>query len=347
MSKVTTAPWADTVRGFAMILIIFGHTIGYCDSLRPLSVYLSSFYVPLFFVVSGYLFAPNRRESIPSFMKRKALRILVPYYIFAMASLIPFTIFSVDVQEILQSDRVIDNPLLHSFFHILYASGHSGGLAQNSPLWFLPCYFTVIVLAKAVSQKVHLSRKYVGASLALVFLAIGYVVYRYCNYAFPYCFETALIMLFFFFVGRQVRISHLTLVKKPWVPAVLLTLGFIAHLFNGKISCMNNNYGEHFIPFVIAATCTSLGILSLFNHFKPQKFLAYLGVHTIPFLVMHKMPIVLFQAKVPYISQALLDGTWIEQLTASIFVVAVTIALCLVVYKITSKKLPWIYGESS
>ena len=347
MSKVTTAPWADTVRGFAMVLIILGHTIGYCDSLRPLSIYLSSFYVPLFFVVSGYLFAPDQRESIPSFMKRKALHILVPYYIFALISLIPFTIFSVDVQEILQSDRVIDNPLLHSLFHIIYASGHSGGLAQNSPLWFLPCYFTVIVLAKAVSQKVHLSRKYASALLALAFLTIGYIVYRYCNYAFPYCLETALIMLFFFFMGRQVRISHLTLVRRPWVPALLLTLGFVAHLFNGKISCMNNNYDEHFIPFVIAATCTSLGILSLFSHFKPQKFLAYLGVHTIPFLVMHKMPIVLFQTKVPYISQALRAGTWPVQLAASIFVVAATIGLCLLVYKITVKKLPWIYGESS
>ena len=345
MSKLTTAPWADTVRGFAMVLIIFGHTIGYCDGLRQLSEYLSSFYVPLFFVISGYLFTHNPQENLLSFMKRKALRILVPYYVFALISLVPFYLFSGEIQGILSSHQDIDTPFFHGLFNILYASGHNGGLAQNSPLWFLPCYYTVIVLAKLVSEKIRFEKKYTNTLLALAFLGIGYIVYRNFNYAYPYCLETALIMLFFFFLGRQVRISHLTLIKNPLLPAGLLLLGFVAHLFNDKVSCINNDYGEYFIPFVIAASCTSLGILTLFSRLQPQKQLAYLGMHTIPFLVMHKMPIVFFQAKMPYISDWLRYGNGFVQFATAVGVMLATIGLCMLVYKAVVRKLPWMFGK--
>lgn len=345
MSKVTTAPWADTLRGFAMILIIFGHTIGYCSELRELTEYLSSFYVPLFFVVSGYLFINNPNENLITFMKRKAQRILVPYYVFALLSLIPFYLYSGEIQGILASQRDIDNSLFHALFNILYASGHSGGLAQNSPLWFLPCYYTVIVLAKAVTEKIRLERKYTNIVLAFGFLLIGYIVYRFFNYAYPYCLETALIMLFFFFLGRQIRVSHLTLLKSKSIYIGLILLGFIVHFYNGKISCMNNSYGAYFHAFVVAAAFTSVGLLLWFSALKPNKTLSYVGVHTIPFLVLHKMPIVFFQAKMPYISDWLRHGSTSVQLVTATGIVAATILICWIVYQLTVRIVPWIFGE--
>lgn len=345
MSRLTTVPWADTVRGFAMLLIIFGHTIGYCDELRGLAEYLSSFYVPLFFVVSGYLFTHDPQEGLLHFMKRKALRILVPYFVFAMVSLIPFYLFSGEIQGILSSRRDIDNPFFHGLFNILYASGHSGGLAQNSPLWFLPCYFTVIVLAKLVSEKIHVEGKYTSITLGAAFLGIGYVIYQDFNYAYPYCLETALIMLYFFFLGRQVRVLHLVLLKNPLIPAALLILGFAVQRFNEKISCMNNDYGDYFLIFVIAATCSALGYLLLFSSLKPNQTLSCLGIHTIPFLVMHKMPIIFFQAKMPYVSDWLRYGTGFVQLFTAVGVAAASIVLCWIVYKIVVRWAPWVFGE--
>ncbi len=349
MSRITAAPWADTVRGFAMVLIIFGHTIGYSHELRELTIYLSSFYVPLFFVVSGYLFVHHPQESLLPFMKRKALRILVPYYIFALVSLVPFYLFSGEVQGILASRQDIDNPLFHGLFSILYASGHNGGLAQNSPLWFLPCYYTVVVLAKLVSEKIRIENKYTSTGLAIVFLCIGFVVYRDFNYPMPYGLETALIMLYFFFLGRQVKILHLGLQKiTPYMAVVFLVLGYVFHLFNGKISCMNNNYSESFLAFVLAATCSAIGFLTLFRCMQPIRSLAYIGAHTIPFLVMHKMPIVFFQSKMPLTSEALRFGTAEEQFLASVLVAVVTIMLCHAVYQFVVKKLPqlaWVFGE--
>lgn len=341
----TTANWADSVRGFAMILIIFGHTIGYSHGLRELTIYLSSFYVPLFFVVSGYLFTHNPQERLLPYMTRKAYRILTPYYVFALVSLLPFFLFSGEVQAVLSSHKDIDNPLIHCLVHVFYASGHNGGLAQNSPLWFLPCYYTVIVLAKAVSEKTF-DHKYSSTGLAICFLIIGYIVYREFNYPMPYGLETALIMLYFFFLGRQVKVLHLGLQKiTPYMAVIFLILGYGFHLFNGKISCMNNNYSTSFLAFVAAATCSAIGYLTLFRCLKPNKILSYIGTHTIPFLVMHKMPIVFFQSTVYLTSNWLRFGSAAVQFFTSVGVMAITILLCLLVYRIAVRWLPWIFGE--
>ncbi len=347
MSKSTTnVPWADAGRGFAMVLIVFGHTIGYCSQLKPLLVYLSSFYVPLFFILSGYLFQHNPQENMTGFMKRKALRILVPYYVFALLSLIPFYFFSGDIQSILASRHELGRSFTENILGILYASGHGDGLPQNAPLWFLPCYFTVIVLAKLVLEKVHKEKRYTNLFIAAGFLVIGYVIYRFFNYPYPYCLETALIMLFFFFLGRQLKVLHFGMLhtKIPFA-LIFLSLGFFFHIFNGKISCMNNSYGEYFIVFIVAAACSSIGYLALFRRFNPLGWLAYLGTHTIPFLVMHKMPIVFFQTKAPYLSQWLHSEFIVLQLFSATWVTTLTMLLCIAVYRITVKKLPWVFGE--
>ncbi|WP_081358250.1 acyltransferase family protein [Xylanibacter ruminicola] len=49
--------WIDATKGFAMLLVIWGHV----QETSPLYLYVTSFHVPLFLVVSGMLFAINGR----------------------------------------------------------------------------------------------------------------------------------------------------------------------------------------------------------------------------------------------------------------------------------------------
>ncbi len=264
--------WIDALKGFAIFLIVFGHTIGYSDKLSELSRYLSSFYVPLFFLISGYLFKNNKDESIKSYIKRKAKKILIPYYIFALLSLIPFYLFAQDIQGTLGSNRYIPDNIFKSVFYILYASGHSKGLSQNSPLWFLPCYFSVVVIGKIISTKTEkLQIKNKELLISFLFLLVGGIVYKFLNYPYPYCLETALVMLYFYFLGNFLRkINIKTKTKKIITPIVLLILGFIVHLANGRISCMNNDYVNSYLIFIVSASLTTTGYLFLFKLIKPS-----------------------------------------------------------------------------
>ena len=60
--------YLDVARGIGLLLVIISHSCG-------LSPYLINYYIPLFFVVSGYLYKPGR--SYGENMAHKAKRLLV------------------------------------------------------------------------------------------------------------------------------------------------------------------------------------------------------------------------------------------------------------------------------
>ena len=57
--------YLDVARGIGLLLVIISHSCG-------LSPYLINYYIPLFFVVSGYLYKPGR--SYGENMAHKAKR---------------------------------------------------------------------------------------------------------------------------------------------------------------------------------------------------------------------------------------------------------------------------------
>lgn len=346
MEKGKQIEWINILKGFAIFLIVFGHSIGYSKGLTGLSRYLSSFYVPLFFFISGYLFQENREEKLIPFMKRKAKRILIPYFVFAILSLIPYYLFAGDIQTSLGTEETISNNIVSSLLTVFYGSGHGDTLVQNSPLWFLPCYFLVVVIAKISYEKTK-DCKFKSLSLSLFFLLIGGIVYYFFNNTYPFGFETALVMLFFYFLGHQLKQLPMPSNKpKLIVTIACLSLGFMIHLFNGRISCMNNDYKNSYWIFIVAATFSLIGYCYLFSFFKKCKILSYLGKHTIPILVVHKMPLVVFQSKLGIVSTYLKTGTIAVQLSLALLMAIASIALSLLAYKIVSKFLPILYGES-
>jgi len=79
---------ADIVKGIAILLIIFGHsicahTINYNDNLVFNIIY--SFHVPLFFAVAGY-FAYGKNDN--RWMRKKSFMVLVPFLVFSVLNYI-------------------------------------------------------------------------------------------------------------------------------------------------------------------------------------------------------------------------------------------------------------------
>lgn len=346
MEKGKQIEWINILRGFAIFLIVLGHSIGYSKGLTGLSRYLSSFYVPLFFFISGYLFQENKEEKLTPFIKRRAKRILIPYFTFALLSLIPYYLFAGNIQTSLGTEETISNNIASSLLTVFYGSGHGDALVQNSPLWFLPCYFLVVIIAKISYEKTK-NCKYKSLFLSLFFLFVGGIVYYFFNTAYPFGFETALVMLFFYFLGHQLKQLPMPSNKLKLVVTIFsLILGFIIHLFNGRISCMNNDYKNSYLIFILSATFSLVGYCYLFSFFNKCRILSYLGKHTIPILVVHKMPLVVFQSKLGIISTQLKTGNIFVQLSLALLMAIASIMLSLLAYKIINRFLPILYGEN-
>ena len=339
--------WINILRGFAIILIVLGHAIGYSKKLNILTIYLSSFYVPLFFFISGYLHNEDKKEELIVFIKRKAKRILIPYFVFAILSLIPYYLFASGIQSNLSSTKNISSNILQSILWIIYGSGHGENLSQNTPLWFLPCFFIVVLIAKLVSylsKKYKHKLKYIG--IGIFFLIIGYIVYKYFNYPFPFNIETALVMLYFYYLGTSLKHLEVPSTKKLLVLGIILTIvGFSLTLGSSKISCRYNDYNGEYLLFIISASLTCIGYTLIFQNFNKCNILSYIGKHTIPILVVHKMPLVVFQTYLGPISYYLKNGNTITQLSISILITVLSIICSLIAFYIINKFLPIIYGN--
>lgn len=77
----------DSLRGFSMIVIIFTHATAFFpnDKLASTLWNWSNFAVPIFIFCSAYLFLQKSSDQpfhLVSYIKKRFLRLLVPYYIF-------------------------------------------------------------------------------------------------------------------------------------------------------------------------------------------------------------------------------------------------------------------------
>ena len=70
--------YIDIAKGIAMILVIMGH----CKYINNyLHVWLYSFHMPLFFILSGMTFSVKNKPHFKDFLKNKFFKLLIPYFL--------------------------------------------------------------------------------------------------------------------------------------------------------------------------------------------------------------------------------------------------------------------------
>lgn len=119
--------YLDMVKGVGIFFVVLGH-IEYISN--PLRVWISSYHMPLFFIVSGLLMAVKNEPArdLGDSIKRKARGIIIPYLWFSLAY------FIIDIANV----YIIKNIDLHTFIVDTISSVTFYGM---SVLWFLPAIF--------------------------------------------------------------------------------------------------------------------------------------------------------------------------------------------------------------
>ena len=77
--------YIDTLKGFAIFLVIFGHVIiqlgGYPNFTYSI---IYSFHMPLFFIISGFFFKSSLKLSLKDFFYKKSFQLLYPWFIWCI-----------------------------------------------------------------------------------------------------------------------------------------------------------------------------------------------------------------------------------------------------------------------
>lgn len=328
----TRLNYVDIARALAILSIVLIHSIAYSAHCYEIYRFVFMFSVPLFFILSGYTFNIKNTETFWRFLKRKFVRIMIPYFVWAIIFLIPYFIFGTD-----------SGATGSEFLNIIYGNGAGAALKQNTPLWFLPALFTTEILYYFVIKYLHRGKaKFVILPAAIL---IGFVSTLLLQKIYlPWGINSALQIGVFFYLGYIIKNQKINW----WQAIVIATAGVLAYIFNSKNNVVwaDYIYYNYFLT-LIAGAAFSILIIEFSKLINKNKLLEYIGKNTMSILIFHKLVVYFCQFKFGIFSTWLQNSNLAIELTLAAVVNILAILFSLAAdYILTKIKLKVLLGKS-
>ena len=274
MGQTKRLEYLDMVKGLAIILVVLGH-IEYIS--HPLRVWISSFHMPVFFIVSGMLIRYKNEDQKPisELLRKKARQILIPYFWFSLLYFV-IDIFNVYFHKITPLTFVKDLIESLTFYGV-------------SVLWFLPALFIAEISFLFLQQKLP---RYLSIPLIVILAALSYLLQLFVSKVYTANESSLLITSLIDFLrvflrgliaASFVMISYHTfplLQKKEGFSLLELIAGIIGFCANLVLSQINGCIDFHYIILEnvpLFYLCAILGSYSLILICKNMKYLSPLG----------------------------------------------------------------------
>lgn len=227
----------DIAKGIGIILVVWAHASG------PGSSWIYQFHMPLFFLISGYLF--NSRNTVKEFVIRKVHSLYIPFVFWNLA-----IIFLRTIRNLIASAPTLSYTLKAAVKAVLLLDKDNQFLGAT---WFLGALFFMSILYKICDAALG-KWKYKRAAVTVFFVllaVLGFAVNL------PYFFSRTLILGMFFAFGVVVR-EQKDLFRKLDHPitALLCLILFLLIATHNHADMGHNEYTSP-ILFVIGACMAS------------------------------------------------------------------------------------------
>lgn len=298
--------WIDVVKAISILFVLLGHArvkIPYISALAVL------FYVPVFFVLAGYLHHHRPEEGYITYVKKRAKRLLLPYFAYSLFLLLFFVgkeaaAGSVQITEVFrslggilygvntirapESLETVYKPLLNIW---------------NAPMWFLPALFLAEILFEGMLRFYKNKRSSVlwACILCAVF---GMILSDIAPILLPWSLETVLLSEIMLATGRELK-NHGMLERiagKPWLIGLLLLGAGVLRKKNGAMNISIGIWGRSTAIGLLAALMASAAVMALVYRLDKlfrgrwREGLYIIGQNTMPVLCLHLFIFMFVQA---------------------------------------------------
>ncbi len=216
--------WVDAAKGIGIIAVIVGHiwTSG------PVRDAVYAFHMPLFFLISGYLFKPQP----PLTLARKLLATQGLGYVAWLVLIVLFDIWIEGVRGL--------RPIFHNWPADLWRIAFGGSELRGpfTVFWFVPCLLVARILCSAIGTRFPEKRSWPWFGLMTISLGIAYAAGSATDVS-PLGLLTvpmALVLLWAGWLRRGVEWKH-------WMCAVLFVLAATTLLFGPSLNMKAGDYG--------------------------------------------------------------------------------------------------------
>lgn len=245
--------WVDWSKAIGILLVVMGHSEYSNPDIVPM---IFMVHMPLFFVVSGYLF--NADKSLKIITGKNFRGLLIPYILYNMlfvAYWILLGIFkTIAGQDFSWGDCML-TPMRNFVFGI--AIGNFDG-----PTWFL----LALIWCKYMSYMLHNARPWGKVAIIAVWLSL-FCVRQATDYHFIYAVDCACVGMIWFELGQIFRQNKNKLHIPNFVYATLIPIGIAICYYVMKSNGICN-YIRADVGGLVGLFGTACGLLAFFSFCK-------------------------------------------------------------------------------
>ena len=267
--------WIDQIKGFAMILMVWGHL------LPPIVIkkLIYSFHMPLFFFFSGYL---RKERNFVDAINVKTKTLLFPYFVIAIISF-PLGFLKDTAFE-------INTPLFERFLQVFMIKGSVG---WNTPIWFLLVLY-MLEITYAFFVKININ----PIIIILFSIPIGYMIYI-SHIQMLFNFQIVIWMLPIYALGvltQKYNFFSKVQNKQSIIGLVLIILGIIISIFLTKeVAEIYHSQLDNYFLYLLNSLILIFGISQIFMLLPSSNNLDLLSKHSIFILSTHYLFFYFFQ----------------------------------------------------
>ena len=300
--------WLDVLRGILLLLICIGHFNDYPSFVKLIIKPTSMFYVPMFYIISGYLF--NSSNSFKNYFSRKNRSLLIPYLFFSALFIL------LDWNTYLYPLSAVEENLYRCFLE-------GKGVVKSSPLWFvIVLYFSSLMVF--VILKLFANRYVI--MIIIAFLSMIAYIFSIKGIELPLLFHLVPSAVVFMIVGSMMKKMDLLFSVKGKISLMIISIGIgLVGMFI-NLGDMHFNQIDNYPMFFICPIFFTFGIIQAFkladSFIERNRFLkifVWISQNGIVILSCHCWLVFAFSAvavKIPFLH----DHIWILFISKFIFV---------------------------
>ena len=226
--------YIDIAKGIGIILMVVGHS----SAPKNITHCIYIFHMPLFFIISGYLFNFFKwSNNFKGFINKRFDRMIIPY--FGMSILVFYPMWYIASMKFSQfATHEIPTPQ-KTFLDIFYATFVGDGMTFNPVLWFLPClfvseiiFFVLLTLCKTTKMQILCS------------ISIAIVGYLLRSFNLPWSIDIAMVVQVLLMSGYLLKKIDI----KMWLIAISMIIFMLSNAFN-SVDTSHRIYGNLFLYY--------------------------------------------------------------------------------------------------
>lgn len=286
--------WLDQAKAVCMYFVVLGHSLLKVDK-HGLFKIIYSFHMPIFFLLSGFVFNPDKYKSIMDCIKDKIVKLIYPYI---LLNLLCIPLWYINVK----TGMVVKDSLLTVLAGIFYSNAKVIRAPLNAT-WFIVTLFLAEIIYFIIHRYFKEDRFIFIMSFGLFLLGIISPMGKDIIKA-PMHLGVAFVAQFYYACGYLLRKNFAYVMRffeKRKIIKILCLLGiglFFAKI-NKQVDFSNENYRD-VVDMLASSFSFSLAIICIIkNVHLHSNWMSFIGKNTLIILALHIPILRIYQAVFP------------------------------------------------